>query len=269
MKEKGFNWEFLLSQKGISIGGTLNTFQDVSKSPTSTTTTTPIDFNIGSSTTFNLGAWDGKATTLFKFLENEDLVHTISRPVISAVNGKQGKTQVGRDFSIKEKDFAGNLIDKFYPSGTIIEVTPHVYTSEGTDYMVLKVRMEKSTVEVTAGQTSKPKTEVTTNVLLLNGEETVIGGLITNQATTSRIGIPFLKDLPWWFFGLRYIFGYDKETTEQVETILLIKAEIIPSLRERISRPKDQTVLKNAIENQRKEMEKLNEQSKKKLEDQK
>lgn len=268
LREKGINWEFLLSQKGISIGGKLVSYQDASSSTTGSTQT-PVGFNLSSSTTFNLGAWDGKATTLFKFFETENLIHTISRPVISAVNGKQGRTQVGRDFSIKERDFAGNLIDKFYQSGTIIEVTPHVFTGEGIDYMVLKVRMEKSTVEILQGTTTKPKTEVTTNVLLLNGEETVIGGLISNQSSISRVGVPFLKDLPWWFFGLRYIFGYDKESTEQVETILLIKADILPSLKERLSKPKEQTVLKNAIENQQKEMEKLQEQAKKKKEEQK
>ena len=31
---------------------------------------------------------------------------------------------------------------------------------------------------------------------MLNGEETVIGGLFVNEETTSRNGIPFLKDLP-------------------------------------------------------------------------
>jgi type IV pilus assembly protein PilQ len=90
-----------------------------------------------------------------------------------------------------------------------------------------------------------------------------------NQADIVRKGIPFLKDLPWWFFGLRYIFGYDSETITQTETILLIKADILPSLKERMAKPVDPAILKKAIENQQKEMEKLQEQSKKKKEEQK
>jgi len=269
MKEKGVNWEFLLSQKGISIGGKLISSQDQSSSTTTGTTQTPPGFSLGSTTTFNMGAWDGKATTLFKFFEDENLGKVISRPVISTVNGKLGKTQVGSDFSVKERDFAGNLIDKFYQSGTIIEVTPNVYTSDGIDYMVLKVRMERSSVVIGSISIEKPITQVTTNVLLLNGEETAIGGLIVNQEAIVRKGIPFLKDLPWWFFGLRYIFGYDQETVSQKEIILLIKADILPSLKERMSKPKDPAALKKAIENQLNEMKKLQEQSKKKQEEQK
>ena len=269
MKERGINWEFLLSQKGISIGGKLTSSAEQAATSTTGTTQSSPGFTLGSSTTFNMGAWDGKATTLFKFFEEENLVQTISRPVISAVNGKQGKTQVGIDFSIKERDFAGNLIDKFYQSGTIIEVTPRVYTEAGTDYMILKVRMERSSVENVSGVATLPKTEVTTNVLLLNGEETVIGGLIVNQKTIVRKGIPILRDLPWWFLGLRYIFGYDSEKTEQKEIILLIKADILPSLKERVSKLKEQTVLRKAIEDQQNEIEKLKEQSMKKKEEQK
>lgn len=269
MREKGVNWEFLLSQKGISIGGNLISSQEQSSASTTGTTPASPSFTLGSTTSFDLGPWDGKATTLFKFFEDENLGKIISRPVISTVNGKQGKTQVGSDFSVKERDFAGNLIDKFYQSGTIIEVTPNVYTGDGIDYMVLKVRMERSSVVIGSISIEKPKTEVTTNVLLLNGEETAIGGLIVNQEAIVRKGIPFLKDLPWWFLGLRYIFGYDQETVSQKEIILLIKADILPSLKERMSKPKDSTFLKKAIENQQNEMEKLQEQSKKKKEEQK
>ena len=135
---------------------------------------------------------------------------------------------------------------------------------EGIDYVYLKVRMERSSVIIGSLSTEKPKTEVTTNLLLLNGEETAIGGLIVNEETTVRRGIPFLKDLPWWVFGLRYIFGYDQNSLTQKEIILLIKAEILPTLKERFAKPKDPTVLKKSIEQQKSELEKYKEQARKK-----
>ncbi len=273
MREQGINWEFLLSQTGLSVGGKLVSVQDQSSSASGTTTTAaqttqnPPQFNLNSKSTFSMGPFSGTATALFKFFEDENLGKIISRPVITAINKKQGKTQVGSDFSIKERDFAGNLIDKFYQSGTIIEVTPNILTEEGIDYVYLKVRMEKSSVVIGSLSTEKPKTEVTTNLLLLNGEETAIGGLITNEETTTRQGIPFLKDLPWWVLGLRYIFGYDKVSFSQKEIILLIKAEILPTLKERFNRPKDQTILKKTLDQQRDDIEKYKEQIKKKEED--
>ncbi len=270
MRERGINWEFLLSQTGLSVGGKLVSIQDQTASTTNTNTTTtqnPPQFNLNSSSTFSMGPFDGSATALLKFFEDENLGKIISRPVITAINKKPGKTQVGSDFSIKERDFAGNLIDKFYQSGTIIEATPNIMTEDGIDYVYLKVRMERSSVVIGSLSTEKPKTEVTTNLLLLNGEETAIGGLIVNEETTVRRGIPFLKDLPWWVFGLRYIFGYDQVSFTQKEIILLIKADILPTLKERFAKPKDQTTLKKALDQQKSELEKYKEQSKQKEED--
>ena len=273
MREMGINWEFLLSQTGLTVGGKLVSIQDQATSTGGTSTTTgqttqnPPQFNLNSKSTFSMGPFDGSATALLKFFEDENLGKIISRPVITAINGKQGRTQVGSEFSIKERDFAGNLIDKFYQSGTIIEATPTIMTEEGIDYVALKVRMERSSVIIGSLSTEKPKTEVTTNLLLLNGEETAIGGLITNEETTVRRGVPFLKDLPWWVFGLRYIFGYDQVSFTQKEIILLIKAEILPSLKERFAKPKEQTILRNSIEQQKNELEKYREQSTKKEKD--
>ena len=273
MREQGINWEFLLSQTGLTVGGKLVSVQDQASTSSGTstaagqTTQNPPQFNLSSKSTFSMGPFDGTATALFKFFEDENLGKIISRPVITAINGKQGRTQVGSDFSIKERDFAGNLIDKFYQSGTIIEVTPNILTEEGIDYVYLKVRMERSTVVIGSLSIEKPKTEVTTNLLLLNGEETAIGGLITNEESTVRRGIPFLKDLPWWVLGLRYIFGYDQVSFSQKEIILLIKAEILLSLKERFNRPKEQTLLKKTLDQQRDDLEKYKEQVKKKEED--
>ena len=58
---------------------------------------------------------------------------------------------------------------------------------------------------------------------MLNGEETILGGLYTNEKTNERVGIPFLKDLPWWVFGIRYLTGSDKTVTVKKELVILNK----------------------------------------------
>jgi type IV pilus assembly protein PilQ len=255
MKERGVNWEFLLSKSGLSFGGKIVTAQTQTQQTTGTTQATqnPPEFSLSPKIDFTLGkTFDGTATGLFKFFEEENLGKIISRPTIIAINGMQGKTQVGSDFSIKERDFAGNLIDKFYQSGTIIEVTPNIITEDGIDYVMLKVRIERSSVIPGAITTEKPKTEVTTNLLLLDGEEAVIGGLLVNEETTNRRGVPVLKDLPWWVFGLRYLFGYDQQTVTTKEIITLIKVELLPTLKERINTKKNELLKKEVLDSREK-----------------
>jgi len=264
LRERGINWEFLLSQSGISIGSKLATIQDQSIASTTAGTTSQVtpEFANSTSSTYKLGPWDGTATGLFRFFETENLGRIIARPIISARSGVEGKTQIGSEFSIKERDFAGNLIDKFYPTGTIVDVTPYVFNEKGLNYVLLKLRVERSSiVSRDALSTEVSKNIVTTDVILLNGEESAIGGLFENQEITIRNGIPVLKDLPWWVFGIRYLTGYDSREVIKKEIIMLIRAEILPSIKERIQ--KSDSVLRDMRKENVEQMQKYDEQLKK------
>jgi type IV pilus assembly protein PilQ len=184
----------------------------------------------------------------------------ISRPTVVVVNGQLGRTQVGSDIAIKERDFAGNLIDRFYSTGTIIEVKPYIYKEDGVDYVYLDTKVEKSSVLPSATLTEITKTAATTKILLLDGEEVAIGGLFVNDESNVRRGVPFLKDLPWWFFGLRYIFGYDETAVTTKEIIMLIKVNILPTLKERIDQKKQDQVLSKEWQNQTDDLQKYKEE---------
>jgi type IV pilus assembly protein PilQ len=99
----------------------------------------------------------------------------------------------------------------------------------------MNVDVERSSVQPGAISTIINKTKATTNLLLLDGEETIIGGLYNSQTDVIREGIPFLKDLPWYVFGLRYLFGFDSDNLVKKELVILLKAELVPTLQERIT----------------------------------
>jgi len=164
-----------------------------------------------------------------------DLGEILSGPQLVVRSGEEGRIQVGQDFSIRERDFAGNLIDKFYSAGAIVRVKPQVITEQGVSFIHMTIEAERSSVTPGPVSTILDKAKATTNVLLLDGEETVIGGLYETSTENVRQGVPFLKDLPWYVFGLRYLFGYDKEQVSKKELIILIKAELVPTLQERIT----------------------------------
>ncbi|MDZ7766203.1 MAG: type II and III secretion system protein [Melioribacteraceae bacterium] len=249
MRERGINWQFLLSRSGLNIGTNFKTFLEEQQQQTGGTTQqqqAPPDFKISSDSEFEMGEFDGTAEGLFKFFEEENMGEIIARPNITVRDGLTGKIQIGEDISIKQQDFAGNVIDVFVPTGTILEVTPHIYTEEGVDYVLLKLVAERSTAtELSEITTRISKTNANTEVLMLDGERTAIGGLFVNSERTVRRGIPILKDLPWWFFGLRYLFGYDQVDISKQEVIILLEAEIIPSLKERMAEKDRQELIKN------------------------
>jgi type IV pilus assembly protein PilQ len=174
-------------------------------------------------------------TATAKLFSTYSLGEILSGPQIAVRSGEEGRIQVGQDFSIRERDFAGNLIDKFYSAGTIVTVTPQVISEQGVNFIHMKVEVERSSVEPGTISTILNKTKASTNLLMLDGEETIIGGLYNSENDVVRQGIPFLKDLPWYIFGLRYLFGYNREETIKKELVILIKAELVPTLQERIT----------------------------------
>lgn len=251
-REMGINWQVLLARNGLELGAQLgNVNQNNSTSGTgSSSSTNTQSFNgyqVNAKSEFNLGDFAGNATALFQFLESENVGQVITAPSTTVRDGQEGTIQVGSDFSVKTKDFAGNTVEKFYPTGTILKVTPHVYKEKGINYIVLNINAERSTFSVSDLTSVINKTSATTQVVMGNGEETVIGGLFINDESHERTGIPILKDLPWWFFGLRYIFGSDKVSVEKRELVILIKAELIPTLQERLAGPQATNPLKDEI----------------------
>ena len=86
---------------------------------------------------------------------------------------------------------------------------------------------------------------------MLNGEETVIGGLYQNEETTTRSGIPVLKDLPWWVFGIRYLTGSDVISVVKKELVIVIKVDLLPRLKERLAFPSTQNPISKELKSNR------------------
>ena len=169
---------------------------------------------------------------LVRFFGANGLGEVITSPEVIVRNGKQGKIQIGKTIYITTRDFAGNAIQQPVKTGTIIDVTPITYTQADTDFVYLDLKIEQS--DASAGPTISVSS-VETHVLLYDGEETVIGGLYSTLDQETREGIPILKDLPPWFFGLRYLFGSESKIKTKSELIILLKVELLPAIRARIS----------------------------------
>jgi len=183
--------------------------------------------------------------TLIKVIESNQKGSVIAHPNISVLSGKEGKIQVGQDFSVKTADEAGNISDKFFSTGVILNVKPTVIDNNGTEVVHLVASVEKSSAIPGTVSTIINKNQASTEVYLYNGEETVIGGLYDTEYTKQRFGIPFLKDLPWWVFGIKYLTGYNSYEQHNREMIVILKAEIYDSIEKRMEEKVD---LKKKIE---------------------
>jgi|SRR5690554_256606 len=247
-RNRGIDWKVILSKPNFLIGG------EIISDPTPNLEgggqqQNPPDFRINSESTFDLGDFNGEASAVFKFFEEENVGEIIASPSVIVRDRNKGRIQVGSDFSVKQRDFAGNIIENFFPTGTIIEVTPYVYEEDNINYVLLDVLVERSSFVQSETTTEVRKTSAETQTLMLNNEQAILGGLFVNEESVVRTGIPFLKDLPWWFFGLRYIFGSDQTVTRKKELVILLEVEILPTLKERLtSVSKSDNLIKEQVE---------------------
>lgn len=256
-RERGINWEVALSGKGFNFTSGSTTTGQVSTDGSSVSS----DFKIGTGSEFGMGSLFGEALTLFRFFESENIGEIIASPTVTVRNKRLGTIQSGSDFSIKQRDFAGNVTDQFFSTGSIINVTPYIYTEDGVEYMLLDLTVERSSGFPSELSTEIRKTKVTTQVLMLNGESTVIGGLYLNEEKTVRTGIPYLKDLPWWVLGIRYLTGSDQVSVIKKELVIVIKAEFVPSLKERLAMPTENGIVDREVESLKDRIRKSKENS--------
>ena len=182
-----------------------------------------------------LGNTGIEVQALFSAFEADNLGEILASPSVKVIDGQAGRIQVGQDFSIKQRDFAGNVTDEFFSVGTILEVTPTVIEQRDTTFIHLDINSERSSAQPDPVSTIINKQQASTQSILLDGEATVIAGLYRTDQTEVRRGIPILKDLPAWFFGLRYLFGYNSEDYQMRELVVLIEASIEPGIPERFA----------------------------------
>jgi len=131
---------------------------------------------------------------------------------------------------------------QFLESGVILRVTPYVDRFGG---IMMKIHPEVSTATLDNDIPNLATTEVTTRVLVEDGEMVFIGGLISNDVSNTQNGIPFLEDIP--FIGR--LFSGSNETAKKAETVVLLKPQII--------RPRNMSL----ITDQTKGVEKFNNES--------
>jgi type IV pilus assembly protein PilQ len=122
-----------------------------------------------------------------------------------------------------------------------------ILSEEEVDFVDMRVEAERSSL-IDPVRALISKTVAQTSALLRDGEQTAIAGLYGQETTVTRSGIPLLKDFPPWLFGLRYLFGYNSRLVSKTELIVLLKVEIVPSVRERVQKELEEMELQSEFQ---------------------
>lgn len=123
------------------------------------------------------------------------LVRIVSSPKVATLNNKSAKITQGKQIPYISAT-SDKVETKFVEAALSLEVTPHI-NNNGT--IVLKIDAKNDAPDTTAsGSTTPPinKKQATTEMLLRDGETTVIGGIFVDSETEGEEGVPWLMDVP-------------------------------------------------------------------------
>lgn len=154
--------------------------------------------------------------------ESQGQVKTISRPRITTLDNKEAKIEQGESIPFETTSAAGTATT-FVDANLSLTVTPHI-TPDGSVLMKIKAsRNSIGTFTTSDGKPSINKKESTTEVLVKDGETTVIGGIVITDKNNQEKGIPYLKDIP----VLGWLFKNKSVTDSQQELLIFITPKII------------------------------------------
>lgn len=179
------------------------------------------------SKTFIDGAAQVEATLEAIAVNNE--VKLLARPSLTVTNNQEGEIQIGSQVPVEEGSSVGtggvattNI--QYRDTGIVLSITPQI-NSDGIVNLVINQAL-RSVEASSTGVNNNPifnNQEITTNVIVQDGENVVLGGLIQTEIEDLSTGVPGLKRLPL----LGKLFSYQQANVERRELFIIIRPEII------------------------------------------
>ncbi len=174
---------------------------------------------------FTIGKTVGDAFNLDLRLsagETKGLTKILSAPKIATLDNREAIIQQGESIPYKTYSQEGTKTE-FIDAALTLKVTPKV-TPDGHIAMNIKITKNRQGSIVVEGTPSINKKEATTEVLVRDGETTVIGGIYELSDADNVSMIPWMHQIP----VLGWLFKNTSKSNIKSELLIFITPKIIP-----------------------------------------
>jgi type IV pilus assembly protein PilQ len=156
-------------------------------------------------------------------LENTGVVKTISSPKVATIDNKEATIGQGLSIPFSQTSSSG-VNTTFIEAKLELKVTPHV-SADGSILMKIKATNNAPNPQLTGanGQPSISKREAETEVIVKDGDTTVIGGIYTRQTSHRDTAVPWLSKIP----VLGFFFRDRADQDDHTELLIFITPRIL------------------------------------------
>lgn len=158
-------------------------------------------------------------------LEQKRKANIISNPRITTVDNRQAKILVGQKIPLIVQDVAGNAVTQLQTIGIQLTVTPHLTADKRIVLDLHPEVSDLSTQSTVQGGVIINTSEADTRVMVDNGQTAVIGGLIRNDDSRVRTGVPILMHIPI----LGALFENEAVVKSQRELVIFVTPKLLAS----------------------------------------
>ena len=163
-----------------------------------------------------------KLNIALEALETQGKGKVISSPKVTTADNKEAKISSGRKIPYQVTQAEGNSI-QFVDAELSLTVVPHI-TSDDKVYMVIDASKNAADFSKLVGDVPTVTTNEThTEVLVSDGDTTVLGGIYENNKTENKKEVPFFSKIP--LLGL--LFRSYAESDITTELLVFITPTIV------------------------------------------
>lgn len=173
----------------------------------------------------SLGLVKNQVAAFVEALEETTNATILSNPKVVALNGQEASIIVGGRLGYKtvvSTNTSALEEVNFLDTGTQLRFRPYI-AEDG--WIRMEVRPSNSTgiIDPVSGIPSESTAEITTSVLMRDGQTLIIGGLISERVQTTRSQVPFLGSLPL----IGALFGRSQDSIERNELVILLTTHLL------------------------------------------
>lgn len=179
-----------------------------------------------------IGVVSNDVAVFLRMLDEVTDTTILSNPKILALNRQSSRVLVGRKvgyLSTTSTDTATTQTVQFLDTGTQLYFRP-IIMSDGYVRMELKPQVSEAVIREQSDATGAAVTipdeitnELTTNIMVKDGQTVVLGGLFRESTKSSRSQVPLLGDIPI----IGYAFRGQEDDVQRNEIIFMVTPHIV------------------------------------------
>ena len=172
----------------------------------------------------------GDVRAVLNALAEKSLVKVISSPSLMVLNNHTASIVVGNQQPVQAGQTVttgGNITNniQYKDTGVSLAVTPSVNAGNMVTMQINQTVSDVGAVDLATGQRSFLQRQIGSKVAVRSGETLVLGGLMRDNTTDGKSGLPGLQTIP--LFG--NLFGANTKNTNRTELLVVITPQVVRS----------------------------------------